>query len=503
MENQPDTNETFDLSTIMDEFAKQLKQPAENQEEKVFPWNTPSTQIKSVECLTSQESDQNVTNIRFKVVDLLDSLFAIDFHKEQPSPYLGPNGINEWILRNLLCQLKNTSIINWLNNHSKMHPFELHQRYLIIREFIAYLTKQLQITSEIIDSQVLSNKEVYLAFARHVKLSQSNAKILQSLFNHFQPFLELTLPVHKRAATPPFNHPLVEKHLLALKMNGGAQQSYHNSKACREFLTWLCQCYVEFNDFNPNSIPLHLVKQPHLLEYRLYLKRRISIELKDDKSVSTDFYYVRSLFQSLHRMGLIKDDVAFDVKGLPFENYHYRELPNNEELLRFFDIVRTYSPNPSVHLLIYSLLLHLGLRIAEAVNLSWESFNFSTWSLSIKGKDGNYSIMPLPKQIISLCQSYTLGTNGPIVDKAPKSYISELTRFHRLYCLMAGWNYERGGFHLFRHAYITRLSEHPQCTPKLLMKLARHVKPASTSIYIHRSRKSLQQAIERIKYNLT
>jgi integrase len=509
MENETEpieTSETFDLSDIMDEFSRQLKDSTEwNREKKDFPWNTSSTQNVSVECLSVQKSDQNDDTITgFRVVDMMNSLFAVDFHNKRHSPYLGPNGISEWILTNLINRFKQPGVLNWFMKHSNLRPYELYARYLLIKDFIAYCANELRIGIDSVEQQNLSNQDLYLGFALKAKLDCTSAKIMESLFRHFQPFLVLKVPSYKRTITSPLSHPLVERHLQALKLNGRTQASiYSNRKACREFLTWLCQCYRDFNEFDPNNVPLHLIKQTHLLEYRLHLKRRILTELKDDKSVSTDFYYVRSLFQSLHRIGLIKDDVASDVKGLAFENYHYRDIPNNDDLQCFFEIVRTYSPDPSVHLLIYSLLLYLGLRISEAINLCWENFNQSTWSVSIKGKDGQYSIMPLPEQIKDLFQHYPFGTNGSIVEKSPKSYLAQLARYHHLYCLVAGWSFERRGFHLFRHTYITKLSEHPQCTPKLLMKLARHVKPASTSIYIHRSRRILQQAVERIDYNFS
>jgi len=496
--------ETFDLSKIMDEFSQQLMDyTVENQEQKSFPWNTSSTQKVSMECFKAAQSGQNVTISRTKAVDILNVLYEVDHQKETHTPYLGPSGITEWIITNLVSQFNNQGVINWLQQYSDETPISFYQRNLLVSDFISFCAKEIQIDVNAVDHNILSNPHWYVSYATKIRLNKNKTSMLRSLYRQFQPFNKIKIPHKTKAEAPSFCHPLVERHLQGLDKKGRTRATFNANKlACRDFLTWICRTYRQFTVYNLNDIPLHLINQSHLLEYRLFLKRQVSNKIMHEKTASTGFYYVRALFKTLHQLELLQNDVAADIKGLPFDNYHYRDIPNNEEIVRFFDVVRTYSPDPNVHLLLYSLMLNMGLRISEATSLSWENFNQSTWTLSFRGKDGKYNIMPIPAPIKSLIKQFSdAERNGPIVNKPPAAFIQHLYRYHQLYCQIADWTFENRGFHIFRHTYITKLSEHPQCTPKLLMALARHVKPASTSLYIHRSSDALRQAAEKVKYS--
>ncbi len=505
MEIETNPLETLNLPEIIDEFSRELKDStAWNQEKKDFSWNTSSTQKVSMECLDLIQSDQNVTNTsKMKVVDILNGLFEINFQNEQQTPYKGPRGITEWIFANLVSRIKIQGVLNWFQKHSNKHPYDFYQRYLLVTDFIDYCAIELRIDPNSVDKTVLSDPQMYTSYGTKFELNEKKSKLLGSLYRQFNPFSKVIIPKTTKTIAQPFCHPLVELHLQILQKNGRTRETINdNKRSCCEFLKWLCKNYVNFSGFNINDIPLHLIQNAHLLEYRLYLKRQVSGNLMDDKNASTQFYYLRSLFRSLHQLALLKCDVAYDIKGLTFDDYHYREIPSTEEIQRFFNIVRIFSPEPSKHLLIYSLMLYLGLRISEATSLSWDNFNQSTWNISFKGKEGENSIMPIPEPIKVILKKYPdVAEIGSLTNK-PISFQKRLYEYHRLYCLIAGWSFENIGFHLFRHTYITRLSEHPQCTPKLLMRLARHVKPASTSKYIHRSNEKLRQAAEKIDYSL-
>lgn len=506
MEKETKSTETFDLSVIIDELSRELKDTTKwNQEEKDFSWNTSSTQNVSMECLNSEQSDQNVTTFKMKAVDILNVLHEIDFRNEMHTPFLGPKGITEWISTNLIRQINIPIVLKWFQEHSDEHPFSFYQRYLLVSDFIAYCAVKLQIDVSVVDANVLSDSHLFISYANEVRLNKSKISKLNSLHRRIQPFNNIEIPTVPRTKHPSLSHPLVERYLRVLQEKDRTEITFNSVKlACREFLTWLCKNYKQFTDFNSNDVPLHLVKQSHLLEYRLFLKRQVSSNLMDDKNASTQFYYVRALFNTLHQLSLLKDDVASDIKGLPFENYHYRDIPDSEEIHKFFDVVRTYSPEPQLHLLVYRLMLYLGLRISEVANLTWANFNLSTWSVSFKGKDGDYYVMPIPEPIKCLLRDFPDSAKEvPLISKPPASFQSQLYMYHRLYCLLSAWSFEKQGFHLFRHTYITKLSEHSQCTPKLLMRLARHAKSASTTVYIHRNSKALREAAEKINYHLS
>lgn len=506
MENENRPPETFDLSEIMDELSRELKDSDSewNQEQKSFSWNSSSTQFVSVECLDVKQPDQNVTTYKMKAVDILNVLHEINILDEKHSPYLGPNGVIEWISTNLISPIKIPTVLNWFQKHSNEHPYTFYQRYLLVSDFIAFCANQLQLDANALDANVLSNPLLFISYANEAGLNEQKVSTLRSLYRRIQPFNKIEIPHATRTTNIPLMHPLVDRYLQVLQKKGRSEATISISKmACRVFLTWLCKNYQQFTDFNSDSLPLHLVKQSHLLEYRLFMKRQASKKMIDDKNASSQFYYIRALFKTLHQLSLLQDDVASGIKGLPFDNYHYRDIPSSEEIQTFFDVTRTYSPEPHLHLLVYSLMLYLGLRISEVASLTWENFNLSTWSLSFKGKDGEYSVMPIPEPIKCLLKQFpNSAKNVPLISKPPTAFESQLYRYHVLYCLLSGWSFEKQGFHLFRHTYITKLSEHPQCTPRLLMRLARHVKSASTSVYIHRSDETLRQAAEKINYHL-
>jgi len=86
-----------------------------------------------------------------------------------------------------------------------------------------------------------------------------------------------------------------------------------------------------------------------------------------------------------------------------------------------------------------------------------------------------------------------------VFSENPNSFIRELRDRYKLYAFVAGWKY-LGGPHLLRHTFISRLSEHHDCPPQLLMYLARHDRPENTVRYIHRSDTQLNHAINRIDF---
>ncbi|MCU6796817.1 site-specific integrase [Paenibacillus sp. WQ 127069] len=505
-------NKSTFLTKIINDLTEQLLKPNQwNQEPNIISWNASSTKNLSVECLSLHETGQNVNdnnkligsqnNSPKKVVSILNSLYKVDFQEKQHSPYQGPNGINKWILTNLISSFSEKKVREWFQDHLSVHPYEYYQRYILVKSFIDHCASHLHADPNSVDNIALSELRFYESYISSNELGDRKIRALTSLYRKFHPNSSLSYMNGKlKPEKCTLCHPTILRHLEHLEKGGLNKKTLRDrTEAYKKFLSWMCQSYTQFTGYDINNVPLYLVNKDHLLEFSLLLKRKVANEQIDDKNASTLFYYIRSLFKSLYQMSLLKNDVTVGVIGLPFENYHYREIPSNEDIQRYFEAIHMYTPDPSLYGFGFGLMLFLGLRISEISSLNWEHVNQSNRSISVKGKGNKYSILPLTRNLIEILNKFPDKKEGPIFGENQKRVYWDFYRYHKLLALVAGWGYI-SGLHLFRHTYITTLSNNKNCTPQLLMRLSRHVKPASTSLYIHRNNRSLQQAVNQIDY---
>ena len=138
------------------------------------------------------------------------------------------------------------------------------------------------------------------------------------------------------------------------------------------------------------------------------------------------------------------------------------------------------------------LLARLGLRAGEVVRLALEDVDWNTGSLSVQGKRGQRSILPLPTDVGSAIVTY-LRSGRPqsssrrlfLRAKAPNrgllgpQAISSLVR-HNL--ARAGTQAPTQGAHQFRHALASDMLRHGASLSEI-GEILRHRSPETTKIY--------------------
>ncbi|HVB57027.1 MAG TPA: site-specific integrase [Candidatus Acidoferrales bacterium] len=138
------------------------------------------------------------------------------------------------------------------------------------------------------------------------------------------------------------------------------------------------------------------------------------------------------------------------------------------------------------------LLARLGLRASEVVRLELEDIDWNAGSVTVQGKGGRRSVLPLPADVGSTivmylrhgrprcsCRRIFLRTKAPIRGLFGNQAIASIVR-HNL--VRAGIQAPTYGAHQFRHALATEMLHHGASLAEIGQVL-RHRSPESTKIY--------------------
>lgn len=138
------------------------------------------------------------------------------------------------------------------------------------------------------------------------------------------------------------------------------------------------------------------------------------------------------------------------------------------------------------------LLARLGLRASEVVRLELEDIDWNAGSLTVPGKGGQRSVLPLPADVGSAiatylwhgrpqssCRRVFLRTKAPIRSLHSSEAIASLVR-HNL--ARAGIQAPTNGAHQFRHALATKMLRHGASLAEI-GEVLRHHSPETTKIY--------------------
>jgi integrase/recombinase XerD len=138
------------------------------------------------------------------------------------------------------------------------------------------------------------------------------------------------------------------------------------------------------------------------------------------------------------------------------------------------------------------LLARLGLRSSEIVVLRLEDLDWQTGSITVRGKGGRYSQLPLPMDVGEAIADYLqtarpktlhrcvfLRGRAPVASFKGPQAIASLVR-HAL--VRAGIHSQRNGAHQFRHGLATQMLRQGASLAEI-GELLRHRSPQTTMIY--------------------
>lgn len=454
-------------------------------------WNASSTTNLSHTCLNSFSYVHNdiKTYTNESMVILLNNLYQMVLEEQQV--YKGPKGINSLLLESIQAK-KLQKFMQFLKK-----PNTIFLYYKIIGEFLSYCSIQLKKPPSNINDLDLYDEKLFLKFAAEKKITTK--EYFKRIYTLYFPNGDYLIPLNKGKQIEEFKHLLIERHLEELKRKCTNSSFLRRKLHYRKFFNWLTTVFNEFQNYSINTVPLYLVTTNHLEEYKVVLMNQFKEGIYKKHTISDAFYNIRSLFASLFEMSIIPNDISINVNSIKFEKYKYRDIPTNQDLSEFLNAVMCYSPDPLKFYTAYRLMLYLGLRKSEVANLEATNINFGTNTISVKGKGGKYDILPLPKLLVDDLYSLVNINENYVFSNKPNIFKNELYTYYKLISFILNWDYP-GGVHIFRHTFITRLSELPNLPPQVIQYLSRHGRPDTTSLYIHRNEKSLDNAINKIDY---
>src|SRR5690606_10219810 len=180
----------------------------------------------------------------------------------------------------------------------------------------------------------------------------------------------------------------------------------------------------------------------------------------------------------------ITKDITGKLSNIKADEYFYRRLPSDREIQNLISVIDQYSKNPLGDKLSLLLMLFMGFRGAEVMNLRWEDINFSTKTISIVDTKGMDAVLPIPSKVYKLLTLYKSDAtdNEYVFENNQRNNTQYLRLMFELYKLIAGWNYG-SGIHIFRHLYVTRLIKH--CPAHIIKSLTRHISNDTVAKYVH------------------
>jgi len=148
------------------------------------------------------------------------------------------------------------------------------------------------------------------------------------------------------------------------------------------------------------------------------------------------------------------------------------------------------------------LLAQLGLRAGEVAALTLDDVNWEQGHLTLRGKGGRWSQLPIPVDVGEAMSNYVTNGRPSTTDRhvfvrehAPRTGFSESTCISALVksaVIRAGINSGRKGAHLLRHSLATEMLRKGSSLREI-GEVLRHRSPDTTQLYAKVDLPSLQQ----------
>ncbi|MGG6314597.1 tyrosine-type recombinase/integrase, partial [Paenibacillus macerans] len=282
----------------------------------------------------------------------------------------------------------------------------------------------------------------------------------------------------------PSLHPRLISFKTYMEQKGFSRKHVRNTVThVHQLFVWLCSNIPMFAGTSPHEISVFQILNEHLLMYRSYKLRLVSDGRNSRISFTHSIYSIRSFYLFLQeKFGYEPPLQRF--RSIKAPRYSPRELPTDQQIESFFEVVSLYARNPSLELIGYRLMYQLGLRLSEVANIKWEDINLGTRTIVIHSKGKKTHVLPLAGKLLQLLE----GLQGQpmtayLLGEKPSSVSGKLYDYFKLYTMIAGWSFP-GGVHIFRHVFITRLA-HKGILPQAIKELARVCALDTVSLYIH------------------
>ena len=225
----------------------------------------------------------------------------------------------------------------------------------------------------------------------------------------------------------------------------------------------------------------------------------------EERSVLRKLTALRTFYGYLEKRGLVRSDPFMDISM----RQKARRLPSvltEDEVKELLSVPRESFSDERDHML-FLFIYNTGCRIAEAISVNIDSFDFSKRRILIKGKGGKERFVFFSPSTADEIKAY-LGKRSEYLAKAGKSdevafFIGDkggrlpFSSAHIIfdkYRALLGWQKEFTP-HTLRHSFATHLMDRG-ADIRLVQELLGHESISTTQIYTHVSRGRLKKVYE-------
>jgi len=202
---------------------------------------------------------------------------------------------------------------------------------------------------------------------------------------------------------------------------------------------------------------------------------------------------LRSFLRHLHLRGRIAIDLTSCVPRVA--HWSLAQLPtflSPDQVNRVLKLCDRRSAIGRRDYAMLLLLARLGLRVGEVAALTLDEINWQYGALTIRGKGGRWTQMPLPQDVGEAIVDYLENGRPSCTDRhlficahAPRRGFRSANRISTIASralTRAGIDHPRAGAHIFRHALATEMLRQGASLSEI-GQLLRHQHPDTTRIY--------------------
>ncbi|NMO95896.1 tyrosine-type recombinase/integrase [Paenibacillus lemnae] len=258
---------------------------------------------------------------------------------------------------------------------------------------------------------------------------------------------------------------------------------------------------------NGKTIPQ--VKKIHVMSYLSSVRERgISDASRNRKHAA-----VTCLFKALMELEMAVTNPAAGVKKSKTDHNKAPTFLNEEELIRFFELVPGKYRKRNIA--VFLLMAYMGLRIGEVHALNLSDYHASHRSLSVFGKGRKWRTLPVPEAVAVMLETAIEDRLQPRRVKEDAMFTSQKGRRLSIRCIqqIAADTFDRFqqdipaqqrlsySSHKLRHSFATMLLR-KGADLRTVQELLGHSSIQTTTVYTHVTNKEKVEAVERLHIQL-